>query len=192
MSLSGSLEQLHSAATENKWAFWNSVKTSLNFGEQIQKLNARVCSYQRERMNAAEAIEGVTLLVGKVQHLPNIIEEAVITAFLEYHIKGIGNVISVDCCESCSHDKGIHIFLEASTDLVEASSNDLSTIIRSTLRDHAPIKEIVFVQASGLSQFCTGTETARFSMRDKFLQKKLNDEILLIDKEDSNDYNEVI
>ena len=163
-------EHLYSLV-ESKWSFWDNIKMSLNVGEQIQKPNTRVCSYQRERMNAVEAMEGVSLMVANVQHLPGVIEEAVTKVFSEYQIKGMGNVIAVDCSEVCCHQEGIYIFLESSPNINETSSRDISAIIRSSLRNHADIMEIVYVKASALSQFCKDTEKARFTQRQIYTKE---------------------
>ena len=153
-------------------------------GDEIQRLNNKVCSYQREILKAAEAMEGVCLMVANVQHLPGVIEEAVTQICSEYQIKGICNVIAVDCCETCCHQEGIHIFLESSLTMNETSCRDISPIVKSALRHHVQIREIVFVKGSTLSEFCTDAEKARFTLRDKFIQKKLNDEILHVDRND--------
>ena len=175
-----------SSLIENKWSFWDSIKLGLTFGDTIQKLNSRVCSYQRDRMNAAEAIEGVSLHVGRVQHIPSVIENSINVDLLEYCIKGIGKIISVDCSEICGHNEGVHVFIEADPTLLDTAFQDLSTVVRASLLNHVDIKEVVFLKANALSQFCTDTEIARFTMRDKFHQRKLNDEILHVDKDDGD------
>ena len=118
----------------------------MKLGEQIQKLNTRVCSYQKDRLNAADVIDGVTLLTGTVQHLPRIIEETVTRVCQDYHLKEIKTVVSVDCCEICTHGAGIHIFLETDMQTDEISYKDVSTVVRSALQCHVAVKEIVIYE----------------------------------------------
>lgn len=170
------------SSIEAKWSFWDCIKMGIAFGYQIQKINTRVCSYQRERMDAAEAIEGVSVFVGRVQHLPSVFEEIIRAGILEYKIEGIGMIISVDSSDVSSNSEGIHVFIEADPVLIGASFQDLSTIVRASLRNHVEIKQIVYLKPSALSQFNTDAEVARFTMRDMFYLKRLNDNILYIDK----------
>ena len=172
-----------SSLIESKWTFWESIISCLNVGDEIQRLNNKVCSYQRKRLKAAEAMEGVCLMVANVQHLPDVYEEAVTKVCSDYQIKGISNAIAVDCCETCCHQEGIHIFLESSLTMNETAYRDIATLVKSALRNHIEIREIVYVKPSSLTQFCTDTEKARFTLRDKFLQKKLNDDILHVDRD---------
>ena len=109
------------SSIEAKWSFWDCIKMGIAFGYQIQKINTRVCSYQRERMDAAEAIEGVSVFVGRVQHLPSVFEEIIRAGILEYKIKGIGMIISVDSSDVSSNSEGIHVFIEADPVLIGAS-----------------------------------------------------------------------
>ena len=92
---------------------------------------------------------------------------------------------AVDCSEVCYHQKGIHIFLKSSPNINETSLRDISAIIRSALRKDADIMEILYVKSSALSHSCKDTEKARFTLRDKFPKKKLNDEILHVDRDDN-------
>ena len=156
------------------------------FGHHIQKINTRVCSYQRERMDAAEAIEGVSILVGCVQHLPRVLEEIVREAILEYKIEGVDKIISVDFSDMCSYSEGIYVFIECDPVLTGADFQDLSTILRASLRNHLEIKQIVYFKPSALSQFSADTEVARFTLRDIFLLKLLNEEILYMDTAEDN------
>ena len=168
------------SSIEAKLSFWDCIKMGIAFGYQIQKINTRVCSYQRERMDAAEAIEGVSVFVGRVQHLPSVFEEIIRAGILEYKIEGIGMIISVDSSDVSSNSEGIHVFIEADPVLIGASFQDLSTIVRASLRNHVEIKQIVYLKPSALSQFNTDAEVARFTMRDMFYLKRLNDNILYI------------
>ena len=43
------------------------------------------------------------------------------------------------------------------------------------------------MKQNALSQFCTDTEIARFTLRDKYLQMKLNADVLYVDREDSTE-----
>ena len=174
------------SSVDKKWSFWDSIKMGMTFGHHIQKINTRVCSYQRERMDAAEAIEGVSILVGCVQHLPRVLEEIVREAILEYKIEGVDKIISVDFSDMCSYSEGIYVFIESDPVLIGADFQDLSTIVRASLRNRVEIKQLVYFKPSALSQFSTDTEVARFTLRDMFLLKRLNDEILYMDTAEDN------
>ena len=172
-----------SSVPERKWKFWETVKASLTLGEQLSKLNSTVCSIQRKRLSTSEAIEEISLRVDGLQHLPTILEKTISDAFQVYDIIYIQSVIVVDCCQICSHQPGIHVFLEV--DDCPASLRllrEISMITKTCLKHHVLVQEIVYLRQGSLDKLCTNEGKARFSIRDKFLHKELEEHIISWDR----------
>ena len=87
-----------------------------------------------------------------VRHLPAILEGVVREAMTLNKLNISGNIITVNCNESCSHTEGLHVFLEIdkSSMLVILFMDD-STIIRASLKEHAIVHDIVYIDNGSYS-----------------------------------------
>ena len=166
-----------------KWSFWENCITSLKLGKTVYKQSSNVCSYQKKRMCTAAAIEGITITAAGTCHLPEQLESIIAKLLMDFSIDYSENILAVGCNESCSHQEGIHFFLEICNDTQSTDLRNIASLIISSQKDHVFIQEIVFLTKGTISSFQTTTEKyPRFLIRDAYLTKKLTNDIVFIYK----------
>lgn len=95
-------------------------------GKKVEKNRLRKCS--------TEALNGIQLQVGGINHLPEMIEVDTMNCITTYLPENTANVLCVDCTSKCNHDYGVHILVNLEKNIEITILNDACIIIRAVLK----------------------------------------------------------
>ena len=180
----------------NKWSYWEDCTASLKLGKTANKQNSNACSYQKNSLRTASAIDGITITVNGLCHLPEHLESNISQLLSEFSIECSDSILAVGCNESCSHKPGVHFFFEVAdnTKKIDTHSDiDCWFINRPCIHTRN-----CFLDQRSYSIFSRNIETyPRFLIRDAFIIRQFKDSIDFIyrvctyDEEDDTeeDYN---
>ena len=149
----------------NKWSYWEDCIASFKLGKTANKQNAKSCSYQKNRMRTASAIDRITITVNGLCHLSEHLESNISQLHSEFSTECSDSTLAVGCNVSCSHKPGVHSFFEVAGDTKKI---DIRSDIDCWFRNRPCIHtRNCFLDQGNYSIFSINIETyPRFLIRD--------------------------
>ncbi|CAC5360089.1 unnamed protein product [Mytilus coruscus] len=168
---------------KKKEEFLNLCKSSKTNAQIIHGMVGKTIERNRLRKCSTEALNGIQLQVGGINHLPEKIEVDTMNCITTYLPENTANVLCVDCTSKCNHDHGVHILVNLEKNIEIPILNDACVIIRAVLkRKHfVNTPEIIFLTNYAFRSFKESIPP-RFTIRDQLKMGALSDNIYHISK----------
>lgn len=168
------ITKTYSQVLESRWSCLQEIKTLTSLQRKIRRLSAEYVRETGDRKLAGELLYGYTIQATQ-SHLPAKLDQDLIAATGK--VTGILQCFCSQCDEDCSHDKGLHVYIEVDETFM-GKHNEVGQLIAHGLFKHKELcQEIDFFRRGTFGKYIDENKFKRLHFRDDlkmgFLQQDI-------------------
>ena len=170
----GEIPESYEEVLESKWSFFLEIRSLLDFQNKMKKVTSEYITAAVSRRKAGDLLHGY-IIESVYNHIPSKIDSDISLAL--QCVPGICDAFCIQCDTACTHDRGMHVYIEADQDFL-GNHDDVYVLVSHALLSHKELcQEIGFFQKGTFDKYRDETLLKRLHFRDDLklgcLQKEL-------------------